>query len=98
MASFQDIINSDTPVLVDFYGTWCAPCQTLAPILKEVAEEVGDKVRVIKVDVDKNQAAASHFQVRGVPTLILFKKGEIKWRQAGVVPKDQLVSVINEYA
>lgn len=94
MASFQDLIQSDQPVLVDFYATWCGPCQTLAPMLKDVAEQVKGKAKIIKVDVDKNPAASQKFQVRGVPTLILFKNGEIKWRQSGVVPTNEIVRVI----
>lgn len=93
--SFQELINGDKPVLVDFFATWCGPCKTMQPILVDASKQLGDKVKILKVDVDKNQAAASKFQVRGVPTLILFQKGKILWRESGVVPTHQLVSTIN---
>lgn len=95
---FQDIINSDQPVLVDFYATWCGPCQTLAPILKEVAEEVKGEARVLKIDIDKNQVVAKKYQIMGVPTLIIFKNGEIKWKQSGVLPKFEIIKLIKQYA
>ena len=95
--SFSELINGEQPVLVDFYATWCGPCQTLQPILKETAEKLGDKAKIIKIDVDKNPVAASKFQVRGVPTLILFQKGKPVWRQSGVIPAHQLVQVVNQH-
>lgn len=91
MSRFQELINSDTPVLVDFSAEWCGPCKMMAPILQEVAGKVGEKARIIKVDVDKNPNAAAAFQVKGVPTLIIFKKGNVIWRQSGVVSGDELV-------
>jgi thioredoxin 1 len=94
--SFQDIISSDKPVLVDFFATWCGPCQALAPILKEVKEELGDAVSIIKIDVDKNQPLATQYQVRGVPTMMLYQKGQQLWRQSGVVSKEQLIQIIKE--
>ncbi|RZJ35315.1 MAG: thioredoxin [Flavobacterium sp.] len=94
-SSFNDIIKSDKPVLVDFFATWCGPCQSLAPILKEVKENLGDKVSIIKIDVDKNQSLAQQYQVRGVPTMMLFVNGKQVWRQSGVLPKDELVRVIS---
>ncbi len=93
-SSFSQIINSETPVLVDFYANWCGPCKMLAPILKEVKEELGDAVKIVKIDVDKNQPLAAKYQVKGVPTMILYKNGKQVWRQSGVVPKEQLKQVI----
>lgn len=98
MSAFVDLINGDTPVLVDFTATWCGPCKTQAPILHDVATQLGDKVKIIKVDVDANPNAAAHYQIQGVPTLILFKKGEIKWRHSGVVAGAQLTAIINQHA
>jgi thioredoxin 1 len=97
MDKFNAVINGEKPVLVDFFATWCGPCQMLAPILKEVKEEMGDKITIIKVDVDKNQSLMMNpqFQVRGVPTLMLFQKGRMLWRQSGVVPKDEIIKSIN---
>jgi thioredoxin 1 len=96
MSKFNELINSDVPVLVDFYATWCGPCKTMSPILDEVAKQVQGKAKVIKVDVDKNQQAATAYQVRGVPTLILFKNGKQIWKQSGVVPANELVNLINQ--
>ncbi len=96
MSKFAEYINSETPTLVDFTAEWCGPCKTQSPILKEVAGKIGAKARIIKVDVDKNPQAASHYNVQGVPTLILFKNGEIKWRQSGVVTGEMLLQVINK--
>lgn len=96
MSKFNDLINSDTPVLVDFFATWCGPCKTMSPILDEVAKEVQGKAKIIKVDVDKNQQAAAVYQVRGVPTLILFKSGKQIWRQSGVVSANELINLINQ--
>ena len=95
--TFQEIINSKNPVLVDFSAEWCGPCKMLAPILKEVKDEVGDAAQIIKVDVDRNPDAAAHFQIQGVPTLILFKEGKQLWRQSGVVPKHGLVSLLKQH-
>jgi len=97
MASFQQVINSNKPVLVDFSAEWCGPCKMMAPILKEAKDQLGDQATIIKVDVDRNREAAEHFQIQGVPTLILFKNGQIKWRQSGVVPANTLVQVIKQY-
>jgi len=98
MASFQEVINSGKPVLVDFSAEWCGPCKMMAPILKEAKDKLGDKATIIKVDVDRNREAAEHFQIQGVPTLILFKNGQVKWRQSGVVPANTLIDVIHQYA
>lgn len=96
MKTFQDIISSDKPVLVDFYATWCGPCQTLSPILKEVKDSLGETISIIKIDVDKNQALAAQYQVRGVPTMMLFYQGKQVWRQSGVLSKQQLLQTISE--
>lgn len=98
MANFSDVINSGKPVLVDFFAEWCGPCKTMAPLLKQAKDQVGDKATVLKIDVDKNPAVARQFSIQGVPTLILFKDGQVKWRQSGVVPAQQLVQVLNQYA
>ncbi|HLU84150.1 MAG TPA: thioredoxin [Vicingaceae bacterium] len=98
MATFNEIINSDQPVLVDFFATWCGPCKAMSPILDDVAKQVQGKARVLKIDVDKNQQAAAAYQVRGVPTLILFKNGQQLWRQSGVVDANQLVQLINQHS
>ncbi|MBC7424299.1 MAG: thioredoxin [Ferruginibacter sp.] len=95
--TFNEMIQSDKPVLVDFTATWCGPCKMMAPILKEVKEEIGDTAIIIKVDVDKNKEAAGAYQVQSVPTLILFKKGQPLWRQSGVVQKAGLLSIIKKF-
>ena len=95
MSNFAEIINSDTPTLVDFTAVWCGPCKMLAPILKEVASQVGNKARILKVDIDKNPEAARNYQVQSVPTLILFKKGKITWRNSGVIPASMILKEIN---
>lgn len=94
MSNFTTIINSPKPVLVDFFATWCGPCQMLAPILKEVKDELGEKVTIIKIDVDKNQSLAAQYQVRGVPTILLFQNGKQVWRQSGVLSKQEIVKII----
>ncbi len=96
-SNFKSIIDSDTPVLIDFYADWCGPCKLLAPILKEVKDELQDHIKIIKVDVDKNQQLASQYQVRGVPTMILFKNQKQLWRQSGVLQKNDLINIINQY-
>ena len=94
--SFKDLISGSQPVLVDFFATWCGPCKAMQPILEDAAKQLGDKVKIIKVDVDKNPAAANSYQVKGVPTLMLFQNGKILWRQSGVVQTSQLLQVIHQ--
>ena len=94
-SNFSEIIKDEKAVLVDFYADWCGPCKTLAPILKEVKAELGDAVKIVKIDVDKNQELAGKYQVRGVPTMILFKNGQQLWRQSGVLQKAEIIQVIN---
>ncbi len=95
--TFNEMIQSEKPVLVDFFATWCGPCKMMAPILTDVKKELGDAASIIKVDIDKNPAAANAFQVQGVPTFILFKKGKTLWRQSGILPKSSLLEVIRKH-
>ncbi|HOT13370.1 MAG TPA: thioredoxin [Bacteroidales bacterium] len=93
-ANFNSLINDTRPVIVDFHALWCAPCKAQSPILKEIATELGDKVRVIKIDVDQNPDIAGRYHVQGVPTLAIFKDGELKYKQAGVHSKNQLMNIL----
>jgi thioredoxin 1 len=95
--TFNEIIQSDKPVLIDFFAEWCGPCQVLKPILEDVKSTVGEKATIIKIDVDKNQTLAAQYQVRGVPTLMVFKKGELKWRQSGVRTAQELEQLLQQH-
>ncbi len=94
--SFENIIQSEKPVLIDFFATWCGPCKMLAPVLKEVKDGLGERITILKIDVDKNQALSSKYQVRGVPTMILFQNGKQLWRQSGVLSKEEIIKNILE--
>ena len=98
MSKFGELLNSNKMVLVDFHATWCGPCKMLSPIIARVAKKVGDSVRIVKIDVDKNQSLAGTLGVIGVPTLILYKEGKQVWRQSGVVQERELVQIINQYS
>ncbi len=94
---FSDIINGSTPVLVDFFAEWCGPCKMMKPILEELHQRMGNQVRILKIDIDKSQAAAQTFQIQSVPTLLLFKEGKVQWRQSGVVRTQELESIIKNH-
>jgi len=94
---FSEIIKEDQPVLVDFFAEWCGPCKMMSPILKEVKDSLGNQITILKIDVDKNSALASKYNVRGVPTLILFQNGIIKWKTSGLIQKNELIDKIKSH-
>ncbi len=97
MSKFYDLINGNKPVLVDFYADWCQPCKIVSPTVAEIARELGDRIKVIKVNVDNNPAVSAKYGIRGIPTLILFKNGQILWRQSGAVPKEYILRGISPF-
>ncbi len=97
MSKFNEIINGDKPVLIDFSAEWCQPCRMMPPILKQVKAELGDRIRILKVDVDKNPAIARKWMIQNVPTLMIFKNGETKFRQAGVIPAQQIIGIVRPF-
>lgn len=96
--TFEELIASETPILIDFFAVWCGPCKALSPTLQQLAQEEGENLKIVKIDVDQNPKLASKYKVSGVPTLMLFKKSELKWRQSGVLSLPQLKSIIQKFA
>lgn len=97
MANFQEIIASDVPVLIDFSAEWCGPCKMMPPILKDVKNALGEKIKILKIDIDKNPSVADAFHIQSVPTLMIFQQGQSKWRQSGVMQSIQLQQVISQF-
>lgn len=97
METFKDILNGDKPVLVDFYATWCGPCKMMAPTVDALSKELGGQARILKIDIDKNATVANQYRIQSVPTLIIFKKGEVVWRTSGVVDKKSLLQQVKKY-
>ena len=97
MGKFDEMINSTTPTLVDFYATWCGPCKMMSPLLEQVSKELGDGTKIIKVDIDKNRDTATQYGIRSVPTLLLFKEGEVVWRQSGLPPKSLITESVKKF-
>ena len=97
MENFEDIIKSDKPVLIDFFATWCGPCKMMHPILEELHEKIGDKARILKIDIDKNEQLAAIYNVRSVPTLMIFKNGKLEWRESGVQQAAKLEQLLAQY-
>ncbi len=96
MSSFQDLIKGEKPILVDFYADWCAPCKAMNPILKSVKSKMGDQIKILKINIDKNQAVANKFNIRGIPTFILFQSNEIKWRKSGLLEENNLLEELKK--
>ncbi len=96
MEKFEDLIQSENPVLVDFYATWCGPCKAMHPVLEELKSQLGDNARIVKIDVDKHEELATTYRIQAVPTFILFKKGEPVWRHSGVIKGNELKAVIEQ--
>lgn len=97
MGNFSEIVKSDTPTLVDFFATWCGPCKAMQPVLDQLKTDLGDSIRILKIDVDKNQEVTEKFKVRGVPTFVFFKSGEIIWRQSGGMSLQTLKDKVKGY-
>jgi thioredoxin 1 len=97
MENFNEIINSEQLTLVDFFATWCGPCKTMHPVLEQLKEQMGDRLRILKIDVDKNEALSASYRVQAVPTLMLFRKGELLWRQSGALSISQLSGIVKDY-
>jgi thioredoxin 1 len=97
MENLQAILQSPTPVLIDCFATWCGPCQAVPPILREVKDKLGDQLRIVKIDIDKNQQLSAQWQISSVPTLLLFRNGKMIWRQSGVVPAHQLLPILKQH-
>lgn len=97
MSNFKTIINGKRPVLVDFFAEWCGPCKMMAPILKDLKSDLGDEVVILKIDVDKNNAISAKYQIKGVPTFMLFKEGQLLWKQSGMLQKQDLKDLINRF-
>lgn len=95
--SFEDLINDHKPVLIDFYADWCGPCKTLAPVIQELKNEIGDKVRIVKIDIDANQAIANKLQVMSIPTLMIYQNGKQIWRETGLQTKQGLQNILNQF-
>lgn len=97
MSTFQEIIKGKNPVLVDFYADWCNPCKVMQPVLKSIKKEFGDNIKILKINVDNNSSVSEKFNVKGVPTFILFQKGEIRWRQSGMIAKENFIEIIKAH-
>lgn len=97
MSRFQEIIAQDKPTLVDVFATWCGPCKMMHPILEDIKSRVGDRATILKIDIDKNEALAAQYGIQSVPTLMIFKRGELVWREAGVHSADAMVETLERF-